>query len=575
MKSLRFRSCLLVSHKERRARSVEFHPSATILKGANDTGKSSIVKSLYQALGADPAVEHPRWKAANVATLLTFTVDGVLFRAFRSGRTYALFGPDLNGIRYSSITTGLGPALANALSFHLKLTDRDGQITVPPPAYMFLPFYCDQDKGWGEPWSSFARLGQFANWRREVICYHVGLRAAAYYLALEQAVRAEKLREAPFSDRAALIQLSRRPAVRSDVDAEINADSFRQEIDELVQRHNSAAGEREKFRQRLQEANARQLQLSAQRDILLQVRGELESDYEYAVSKLEDSVECPTCGQIHHNSFAERFAIAQDEAKSASLLSDISAELASTLENIGKLRIEFDQRAKEAAKIQELLARQRGKVTFKEIVQREGEKEYRAMLSAQIESLDAVIGKLDREIMEAREQMAGAESDVPQDEILGDYRGAMAGSLRQLQVTSLAESDYKQIDSRLNETGSDRPRAILAYMFVMLGLIREAGNTPDCPIVIDSPNQQDQDAANHARMLEFIRDHRPEGSQLVLCLVDDFSMKFGGDVMTLHEKNFVLREDEYLNCARQIAPFENAAFSLAPSDLSDPSAGSS
>jgi hypothetical protein len=137
----------------------------------------------------------------------------------------------------------------------------------------------------------------------------------------------------------------------------------------------------------------------------------------------------------------------------------------------------------------------------------------------------------------------------------------MGASLRQLRVTSLAESDYKQIDSRLKETGSDRPRAILAYMFVMLQLIRGGENTPDCPIIIDSPNQQDQDAVNHPLMLEFIRDHRPEGSQLLLCLVDDCNMDFGGRVLILEDKDFVLRQQDYRDCAREIAPFENAAFS--------------
>lgn len=81
------------------------------------------------------------------------------------------------------------------------------------------------------------------------------------------------------------------------------------------------------------------------------------------------------------------------------------------------------------------------------------------------------------------------------------------------------------------------------------------------PIVIDSPNQQDQDDVNHPLMLEFIRDHRPEDSQLILCLVDDCNMKFGGRVLTLEDKDFVLREQDYSECASEIAPFENAAFS--------------
>jgi hypothetical protein len=80
----------------------------------------------------------------------------------------------------------------------------------------------------------------------------------------------------------------------------------------------------------------------------------------------------------------------------------------------------------------------------------------------------------------------------------------------------------------------------------MLGLIRRGENTPDCPIIIDSPNQQDQDDVNHALMLEFIRDHRPNNTQLLLCLVDDCGMDFGGSVLMLQDKDYVLRQEDYV-----------------------------
>lgn len=133
MKSLRFHSCLLVSHREKRGRKVEFHPRMTVIKGENDTGKSSIVKSLYQTLGADPALSHPRWASAAVSTLLRFDIDGDQFSAFRSGKNFALFRDQRLVSTYSSVTNGLGPALAQLLDFHLRLPTRDGGITVPPP----------------------------------------------------------------------------------------------------------------------------------------------------------------------------------------------------------------------------------------------------------------------------------------------------------------------------------------------------------------------------------------------------------------------------------------------------------
>jgi hypothetical protein len=59
--------------------------------------------------------------------------------------------------------------------------DKTGKIIVPPPAYFFLPYYVDQDKGWLESWASFANLGQLSNWKRDVTEYHTGIKPNSYY----------------------------------------------------------------------------------------------------------------------------------------------------------------------------------------------------------------------------------------------------------------------------------------------------------------------------------------------------------------------------------------------------------
>ena len=64
MKNLRFHELLLASEVEKTARRVRFHKDATVIRGDNDTGKSSIIKSLYRTLGAEPQNIHARWEVA-------------------------------------------------------------------------------------------------------------------------------------------------------------------------------------------------------------------------------------------------------------------------------------------------------------------------------------------------------------------------------------------------------------------------------------------------------------------------------------------------------------------------------
>lgn len=564
MSVLRFQNCLLVSHSEKRARKIEFHPSATVLKGSNDTGKSSIVKSLYQALGADPAKESPRWKKAHVACLLTFTLDGIVYRAYRRDKTYALFkGESLIG-KFTSVSTGLAPALAELLNFQLKLPNRsDGKMVTPPSAYMFLPFYCDQDKGWTDTWISFDHLSQFSNWKKEVISYHTGMRSSAYYEAMETRAKAQADAVEPAAERLALGQMLSKQQPTADVESEIDPVVFKKEIDELLAKHNSLAQRREAYRRKLSELNAKRIQLQAQKDILEKVRTELNSDYEFALEKLpDDAVECPTCGQIHENSFTERFSIAHDEANASDFIAEISGDLVDVLTEIEKEKMAFAAVNAQAQEIQELLLRKHKEVTFKDIVRREGEKEYRQKVTSRIGELDQMLGGIHRTADEAGDAMKLADSADKREEILDRYRFLMATYLRQLKVDGLVDNDYRNIDFRIKETGSDAPRAILAYMFAILDLMRTSDNTPDCPIILDSPKQQDQDDANHEALLRFIKGRRAHDSQLILCLVDDAGIDFGGDIIELtNEKLWLLSKDEYTAHSGEIARFENLVFS--------------
>jgi hypothetical protein len=124
-------------------------------------------------------------------------------------------------------------------------------------------------------------------------------------------------------------------------------------------------------------------------------------------------------------------------------------------------------------------------------------------------------------------------------------------------------SSYKKISGPLHTTGSDLPRMLLAYMFSILGLVWDAKNTPLCPIVIDSPNQQDQEFLNEIGMLEFIRDRRPVNSQLILCLVDDQGIDFGGTVVELQGPKYqFLRPGLYAEVAEQFAAYEEASLAV-------------
>ena len=84
---------LLLSTSEKKARLVRFHPKATVILGDNDTGKSSLLKSVLRCLGTEPQI-HFNWKRANISSLLDFSINGSDFSILRHGSQYCVFQGD-------------------------------------------------------------------------------------------------------------------------------------------------------------------------------------------------------------------------------------------------------------------------------------------------------------------------------------------------------------------------------------------------------------------------------------------------------------------------------------------------
>src|SRR5690242_20326329 len=112
MSNLLLKRLLLLSVKEKRARAIDFHPRTTVITGDNDTGKSSILKSILRCFGTEPPV-HADWDRAAVSLLLTFSKGEATYSILRQGTLFTVFDKNGEAIsQFNSVTKGLGPFLA-------------------------------------------------------------------------------------------------------------------------------------------------------------------------------------------------------------------------------------------------------------------------------------------------------------------------------------------------------------------------------------------------------------------------------------------------------------------------------
>jgi len=98
----------ILSLKEKKAKEVKFDEHVNIVLGDNDTGKSSLLKSIMYAFGAEPHF-HPQWESISPIVMVDFNLDGRLYTILRNKTQIAVFDSDRNVLNLSeSITKEAG-----------------------------------------------------------------------------------------------------------------------------------------------------------------------------------------------------------------------------------------------------------------------------------------------------------------------------------------------------------------------------------------------------------------------------------------------------------------------------------
>lgn len=546
MSNLILKKITLVSFLEKKARRIPFHPNITVIQGDNHTGKSSLIKSIYWTFGTEPQKIHPNWKKAEPISVVEFTIDSKDYMILRKKDFYAVFDEHKNLIeRFDNVTTGLGPFLAKMLNYHVVLNNKKNEPITPPPAYFFLPFYIDQDVSWKDNWQSFERLGQIENWRDPIINYHTGIRPNEYYITKSQIdIKSKEVNELEEKNKVNKSVMKKLMEQFKEVSIDIDIEVFKREIEEMMAIYQGLNSKGEELKKKIVDLSNQKIHIESQISIVNKSIKELQLDYSFSVDQ-DDLVECPTCGQVYENSFAERFAIAKDEDRCQDLLLTLQEELLGAEIKIKNEYNKYNETNQESSDIMKLLERKKEEIKFQDVIQNEGKKELKNILQKEIDELSTQIVTIEVAIKELREELKTYEDKIRQEDIKKLYLQNMNTYLDKLEIYSMAQETYKAITSRIRENGSGLPRALLAYYYSILNVMKTYSTATYCPIIIDSPNQQDQSHENLAKMMKMIFEEKPKDSQLILGLVELGDYQFEGEIINLDEKHSFLKKSEY------------------------------
>ncbi|WP_332023026.1 hypothetical protein [Kaistella sp.] len=139
MKNLYISEVLLLSEKDKKAKKINLDKKRTLIFGKNDTGKSSLIKSIYRTFGAETTI-NSKFAKSNVISSVKFSLDDISYQIIRDQKRFAIFRSNELIKICDSVTNELAPFFSELFNFKPLFQSKNNNFIVPPPAFLLLPF---------------------------------------------------------------------------------------------------------------------------------------------------------------------------------------------------------------------------------------------------------------------------------------------------------------------------------------------------------------------------------------------------------------------------------------------------
>ncbi|WP_442807595.1 hypothetical protein [Trinickia soli] len=544
-----YKTLWLVSARDESARKQPFSQK-TLLLGPNGTGKSRIVKNLYWVFGCKTRKRDVGMWDPDTVAALEFQYGEGSYMVIRDGKRLGMFGAN-DQLLFSAENMGAwSKQLGAFFGFELELKrPQTSAFAQASPEYMFMPFYMDQDGSWGAGWETFEQLTQFSDWKGATFESFIGMRPNAYFqakhLSAEIGERANERRRELEAQRAAFKRVQ--DVLPKNLPA-LNFAAFRTELAEIGRKATKLQQEQVRIRgQLLGLVNSRE-KVQSELKVALSAYNELKGDFAYLADRAGETIECPTCGTVHENSFHARILLSNDAESLGGLIMELRNQVDALGSKEAGIRASLRSVERGIAELDSLQQERRAKLRLEEVLASQSKKTLDSAFQRVSGDLSVALKKLEEEKAEADRRVKKFE-DPERLAAVREYFSAQVSSLSNLVDVPIDEQigDPKP-GARAQSGGSSAPRSMLAVHLAMLATNAEWGDSPLFPFVVDTIQQSGQDDPNLTKMIEVLGKSAGVHHQVVLAaerLPD--SVKVGEfHTVTLNEKRASLSKTAFV-----------------------------
>lgn len=525
MSHLRFRQLLVISNSAKSANQFQFKRLNLITADDNSVGKSTLAKLLFWGLGCEPEFD-TTWATFDCSTIIIFSIENREYEIKRYKNSISL--KEQNTIvHFPKITGDFSVKLAEIVGFKALLPNqKTGELETPPPAYYFLPFYIDQKRSWSRAWDNFNNLGQYRSWKKTIIKYHVGLLTSDYFeLEIEKAIK--KNNKITLNSEVDKIN-STLEIVESYLPPATIATFVKNDFDDITVEIEKDLEElsiqQENIFDKYSTLQITKSHLEHQKLIAEKLIQELDKDYVFAVENIQEGhLKCPLCGTNYENSIENKTSILTDKSQAEDQLDNINYDLTITNRKLANTSNELNQIRKKIDNLSNKYLKKddNENFTFSNLIESIGGHSIKKSVS---ESRDTKLGSiqdLDRDIRLATKSQKNLYKQDYIDDINGDFHSFLSSHIKSLdaQAVNLSQVISPLSYSKIISEGgaAENSRAILAYYIAIFSLVEKYKNEVVSPLVIDTPNQQEQSENNYSNIVNLILNKISKNNQVIIC----------------------------------------------------------
>lgn len=505
MKRLLLKKLIVISRSEQSSLEVPFKKGLNIILGGNKTEKSSLIKSIFTALGCDCSKIEKDWKNLISTYLLYFEYGDEQYCVLRCGKEFSIMKEEKNNYT-CVINTEKFQLFCDKLmeifevNMQCVISNNSEIINVTTPL-LFRFQYIDQDDGWSDIGNEFKNVRYIKDWKGDTNKFITGYLNNDYYKLKAKKIqlsndKEEKLKELKSNemfvnsishDLKKKSQLENLNQLNTVDDVQKKLIKLRNDTDDLRKKEYSI---KEKMIKLDNNIFMKKIELN---NIYKNIE-ETQKDISFAMEQDEEII-CPICGTKHKNSLNEQLNLSAGLENSEKLRNILEDKINDFKEQLMNFNNEYEDIKNKILKNEELIKDSKEMLSYEELYKNKGKYELYNKCKQELVKIESKYKNLIGEIGALDEQIKEIKSKKRKNEITMQLKDKCKTFAEKINLPS-TYIKFRDLVQVIDHTGSETPRLVYMYQSALYLYNLERGGNPFNFYVIDTPNQQGQDEDN-------------------------------------------------------------------------------